>query len=107
MYHRPYHEPAPVQPTDEAAVRHEKRQTLAQRTDAELADELEYTLVNSFRLLQHRHGTPVSYEDALVQLYLPEVLRRLRGVEEVPHSYAVLRGRMDEAAQTRKRGTGP
>ncbi len=100
MHHRP-HTDTPAQNPDR--LRQTRRAELAQRSDAELADELEYTLVNSFRLLQHRHGAPVTYEDALVQLYLPEVLKRLRGVEEIPHSYAVLRGRVEEAALTRKR----
>ncbi len=84
MYHRPLDAAGPADPH----VLHER---LAQLSDRELADELEFAAASSFL----REGHPVHG-------YLPEVLARLRGQAEPAHSYAVLRGRVDEARAARR-----
>ena len=91
--------------TPEQRERHEnRRQRIAERRaelqaleDKDLADRLEYCVVNSSHALDHKHKDLVTYDDALFLAYIPELLRRLRGKEE-SNSYSELAYRIRKAA---------
>ncbi len=70
--------------------------------DKDLADSLEYTIVNSFELLAKHGRSVVTYEDALINIYLPEILRRLRGQEDISteyNTYSELRKRIEKMGE--------
>lgn len=71
----------------------ERKAKLATLTDTELADELEYCLVNSSFCAAGKKLQLTTYDDAMVRVHLPEVLRRLRGHEEKPNNYHELKRR--------------
>jgi len=70
-----------------------KRGELRKLSSKDLADRLEYCVVNCSQELTHRFNL-TTYEDALFLVYLPELLVRLRGEEEAKNNYNELARRI-------------
>lgn len=69
------------------ARREQSREMLAGLTDEEFADRLEYTIINSELPNKYMHRDMSTYDEALVQVYLLEVLRRFRGEDKASKHY--------------------
>jgi hypothetical protein len=69
------------------ARRKERSEELKKLDSKQLADKLEYCLINCTTLMGNNTHQLTTYEDALVQVYLPELLRRLRGEENIQTRY--------------------
>lgn len=75
----------------------QRKEELKSLSEEDLADKLEYCLVNCVDLQKHNQLGGVVYEAALIRIYIPEILRRLRGREEKPNDYGTLKKRLEEA----------
>ncbi len=78
-----------LSPEQQAALKHRKelRADLKTCSEADLADMMEYVIVNCFALSKYTIPGISSYEQSLMQAYLPEVLRRLRKEDDVPEEF--------------------
>lgn len=73
----------------------ERKEELLELDNEAFANRLEYCMVNSEKCdIFNKPRDFITYDDAMVWVFLPEVLRRLRGGrEERPNTYSELKKR--------------